>query len=330
MTAASLVRRLDRWIAPACLALGAERPALVSFLFHTLFRDEAEIRLGHVDPNQRTTVAYLDAFVGHVLAAGYRFVTPQEVAAGLEPGGRYALLTFDDGYYNNALALPVLRRHAVPAVFFISTGHVLTGRNFWWDVLYRERLARAGRGPTAAEIGGLKRLRADEIEDRLIAEFGAAAFRPRSDVDRPFTPDELCQFARDPLVHLGNHTRDHAILTNYPPDAARAQVQAAQDDLERMTGVRPTTIAYPNGDYSDDVVRACQAAGLTLGITIDSRKARLPVSPGTADALRLPRFTPDGAVSPRAEARACRCGVQLYETLRGRFGRRGRRHSERS
>lgn len=327
MNGASLVRRIDRLVAPACLALRRERPALVSFLFHTLFRDDDEIRLSHVDPNQRTTVQFFDDFVARFVAAGYRFVTPPEVEAGLAPAGRYALATFDDGYFNNTLALPAMRRHGVPAVFFISTGHVKTGRCFWWDVLYRERMSR-GATPRAMnqELARLKRLKAAEIEAALAAEFGEAAFGPRGDVDRPMTPDELRAFARDPLVHLGNHTRDHAILTNYPPDGALAQVQAAQDDLSEIAGVRPAAIAYPNGDYSDDVECACRAAGLTLGFTIDPRKSSLPVD--ASDIMRLPRFTPEGSSSARVEARACRSDVQVYDTLRGWFGRRGRRQRQ--
>ena len=327
MNAASLVRRIDRLVAPLCLALRRERPALVSLLFHTLFRDEDEIRLGHVDPNQRTTVQFFDDFVSLLVAAGYRFVTPAEVEAGLAPGGRYALLTFDDGYFNNTLALPALRHRGVPAVFFISTGHVKTGRCFWWDVLHRERAARgATPGAMRQELARLKQLKAAEIEATLAAEFGEAAFRPRGDVDRPMTPAELRAFARHPLVHLGNHTRDHAILTNYSADEAQAQIRAAQDDLVEMTGVRPAAVAYPNGDYSDDVERAAREAGLTLGFTIDPRKSPLPLD--AAHAMRLPRFTPQGTSTARAEARACRSDVQVYDTLRGLFGRRGRRQRQ--
>ena len=41
------------------------------------------------------------------------------------------MLTFDDGYYNNHLALPVLEEFDVPALFFISTNHVKQQKCFW-------------------------------------------------------------------------------------------------------------------------------------------------------------------------------------------------------
>ena len=139
-----LVRDTDCLFARAYLGLFRERGGLLAFLFHSLFRDEREIALNQVDPLQRTTVGQFREFVEYYLNHGYRFIGPGDPLDGLEPGGKYALITFDDGYYNNSLALPVLQGYRIPAVFFISTEHVREGKCFWWDVLYRERLARGG------------------------------------------------------------------------------------------------------------------------------------------------------------------------------------------
>src|SRR5262245_11444952 len=43
-------------------------------------------------------------------------------------------ITFDDGYRNNHdVALPILLRHGLKAIFFIATGFVGERRVFWWD-----------------------------------------------------------------------------------------------------------------------------------------------------------------------------------------------------
>jgi hypothetical protein len=44
---------------------------------------------------------------------------------------RAVCVTFDDGYADNAeVALPILRKHRVPATFFIATGYLDGGRMF--------------------------------------------------------------------------------------------------------------------------------------------------------------------------------------------------------
>src|SRR5436190_22196899 len=102
-----LVRATDCVVARAYLSLFRERSALLSFLFHSLFRDEREIALNAVDPLERTTVAQFRQIIEYYLEHGYRFVSPNGVRDGLDPEKKYAILTFDDGYFNNTLALPV-------------------------------------------------------------------------------------------------------------------------------------------------------------------------------------------------------------------------------
>jgi peptidoglycan/xylan/chitin deacetylase (PgdA/CDA1 family) len=324
-----LVRATDALVARAYLALRRERGALVPFLFHSLFRDEDEIRLNHVDPLERTTVAHFRQLVEYYLGHGYRFVSPADVLAGLDPAGRWAMLTFDDGYYNNVHALPILREFGVPATFFISTDHVRESRCFWWDVLYRERRARgASPGQIYREAVRLKPLRTELIESRLEAAFGPGAFRPRGDVDRPFTAGELAAFARDPLVHLGNHTAHHAILTNYTPDEIRGQIRRGQEALREMTGTAPISIAYPNGAVDEAVMAACADAGIRVGFTVRPEKTRLPL-PRTAPAdrlLRVGRFVPVGAPRMTAQCRTYRSDLRLYGALRSTYVRlmRGR------
>jgi peptidoglycan/xylan/chitin deacetylase (PgdA/CDA1 family) len=48
--------------------------------------------------------------------------------------GRYALVTFDDGYRDNYdVAFPILKAEGVPATFFIATGFLDAPRVPWWD-----------------------------------------------------------------------------------------------------------------------------------------------------------------------------------------------------
>ena len=324
------VRAADCLIARTYLRLFHEGSGLLVFLFHSLFRDEQEVALNCVDPLQRTTVDQFRSFVEYYLDHDYRFIGPDDLASGLDPGGKYALISFDDGYYNNVLALPVLEEHRAPALFFISTEHVAEHKGFWWDVLYRERIARgASPGRVCREGLGLKSKTSEQIEVELRAEFGDDAFIPRGDIDRPFTPAELRDFARAPYVYLGNHTANHAILTNYTPDEVRAQIRMAQESLTELTGVCPRAIAYPNGAYSDAIVRTCRDLGLELGFTIAPVKNRVPLDHNSPNAFRLGRFALHGEIPIEIQCRTCRSDLLLYSTFRAAYLRLVRGQGER-
>jgi peptidoglycan/xylan/chitin deacetylase (PgdA/CDA1 family) len=313
----NLVRSADAAVARLYLSMFRERGALVSFLFHSLFRNQAEIDKDLVEPLQRTTVAQLRTVIEYYQEHEYRFISPNALLDGsLDPDGRYVLLTFDDGYYNNVLSLPLLERYAVPALFFISTDHVQQNKCFWWDVMYRERRATgATRKTVYQEILALKHLRTEQIEVELTRRFGPDAFTPRGDIDRPFSVDELRDFARSPLVHLGNHTAGHGILTNYTPAEMRGQIDRCQAALREITGVTPTAISYPNGGFDDCVVETARQAGLKLGFTIRPSKVPLPTGCPT-DQMRLGRFIPHGGAPTLTQCRTCRSDVTVYGTCR--------------
>ena len=312
-----LVRTADYAIASLYLSCFRERDGLISFLFHSLFKDEQEIRGNLVDPLQRTTVEKFRRLIRYYQQHGYRFVSPADVLSGLGSGEKYALITFDDGYYNNIRALPVLEEFNVPAIFFVSTGHVRRNKCFWWDVLYRERSAQGASHRRIYREGvAMKSLRTDQIEAVLQTRFGKDAFIPRSELDRPFTPGELRDFACHPLVHLGNHSANHAILTNYTIQQMRSQMNDAQADIFAMTGIRTSAIAYPNGAHSDDVLSACGDAGLKVGFTIRPEKHSLPVDPDSLDMLRLGRFSPHGWGPIEPQCRTYRSDLPLYGLFR--------------
>lgn len=273
---------------------------LVNVLFHSLYENSAQIGNDALAPNQNVTVAHFRGFVEEMLESGYTVVSPAQIDAGLEPDGRYLSITFDDGYFNNALAVEVLEQFRVPAIFFVSTDHVLQNKAFWWDAFTRE-LSRGGASQTMqkAEIKRLKSMAPQAIDAFLRQHYEPSVFKPSSDIDRPFTVKELQQFARSPWVHLGNHTRDHAILTNCTPEEMTHQIRACQDALADMVGYRPLAIAYPNGNHSATVVNAAEAAGLRLGFTVTPQRPQLPLNGNSR--MRLGRFLFHGGQNIRRQ-----------------------------
>lgn len=302
----------DAQLASAWLRVFPAAPALLIFVFHSLFESAEEIARDLMDPQQAITTEMFRNFVADLQDHGYRFVSPSEIMAGLDEAGSYAMITFDDGYANNLRALPVLEDFNAPAAFCISANHVSTGRPFWWDVLYRESRKRGWpREKLEGARSAFKRLRTCDIEKQIIGEFGKAAFQTVSDLDRALTSAELATFADHPLVHIGNHTSDHAILTNYAPAEVRDQIRGAQDSLATITGRIPLVIAYPNGNLSRPACDAARDAGIRLGMTVRPGRNTIPSTRSKTRALQLKRYTLWGTRDIAAQCRAARSPVSL-------------------
>ena len=269
------------------------------------------------EPAQGITVEMFRRFVEYFQQHGYTFVSPTEISHGLDSGGKYVLVTFDDGYFSNMKVLPILERYGIPAALFVSTDHVIQGKAFWWDVVERESLRQhMTRQHTRRIFESLKRLRTADAEASVMAQFGARALQPVGDLDRPFTLAELREFAKHPLISLGNHTRNHDILTNYTAAEMMAQIQGAQETLASIVGKAPDFIAYPNGDMSDEILAAAKRAGMRFGLSVNPGRNRLPIQPGSLDAMKLKRFTLTGDSEIEAQCRASQSLFSLYRVGR--------------
>jgi peptidoglycan/xylan/chitin deacetylase (PgdA/CDA1 family) len=264
---------LDRPIVRWQLRMLGERPGLISLLCHGVFADRAQARCRDLDPLEALTLEDYERIFEHFGAAGYQFVSEEQLLAGLDPDGRFIWLTFDDGYYNNFRILPLLEKLKIPAQVYVSTDHVLEGKSFWWDALYR---ARARQGRTHDEIyreaESLKSKTNRELEAFLLAQFGANALRPASDVDRPMTPSEVRWLASHPLITVGNHTSEHGVLTNYSLPEARRIIEKGESDLRGILGRPCRTFSYPNGDYSKEIVATLENLGYAAAISCDFRR----------------------------------------------------------
>jgi peptidoglycan/xylan/chitin deacetylase (PgdA/CDA1 family) len=324
----STIKTVDQKLSLLSLKILEETNSLVILLFHGLFLDETEVNSNVVAPQQRVTTQHFHQILEYFLSHNYTFIAPHEIVSGLNHHGRYVLITFDDGYFNNIRALPILKEFQAPAVFFISMNHVTENKSFWWDVLYRERM-KQGKSVTAilVECEQLKSKTNKEIENHLVRLFGDKALQPLGDLDRPFRAAELKEFASDKLVFLGNHTSDHAILTNYGDHDIKTEISAAQNEIHTLTGQSPIMIAYPDGRYSDQIISISEEEGLLLGVTTEPRKNYLPLDLTRGQSMRLGRFTVCGSKAITMQCELVRSDVQLYRVVRNFV--KGRKKCER-
>ena len=174
---------------------------------------------------------------------------------------RPVLVTFDDGHRTLLeVALPILRRHGVPALVFACTGAIEQQRSFWFDAVAR------ARGEGAVEAA--KSLPFTEWQALAAAHDVAAT---PGDPLAPLSVGEVAALAADPLITIGAHTISHPILARAPRAEQRDEIVRSVDTIARWTGRRPTSFAFPNGrpglDYDDTTVALLGEAGITSAFT---------------------------------------------------------------
>lgn len=255
--------------------LSPGRDQLLSFVFHAIARENGRKDLS-VLPALGLPISSYRIIFEYFLENSYEFVSSRDIFSGLPRGGRYAHVTFDDGYYNNLSILPLLKEYDIPADIFVTTSNIQKNEKFWWDVVFTQ-LRRVGKNDReiAQKITRLKGLGHQETYDHLHEVFGANAFVPGSDEDRPLTPTELRCLARENLISIGNHTRDHVLLAGCSAGVVEEQISTAQEDLKDLIGKRPSIFAFPNGSYSDTAIEVLDKLGFQLGFSSDFRVHKL-------------------------------------------------------
>ena len=68
-----------------------------------------------------------------------------------------------------------------------------------------------------------------------------------------------------------NHSNDHAHFAPMSAEEIKADINACNDKIESVTGVRPTLFRPPYGEYDDDVVATLKSMGMyTIQWDVDS------------------------------------------------------------
>jgi peptidoglycan/xylan/chitin deacetylase (PgdA/CDA1 family) len=221
--------------------------------------------------NLEVTPEFLAATVRRVRGKGMEIVTMDEAARRMRTGegGRFAALTFDDGYRDNLeYAYPVLRALGAPFTVYLATALIDRTGELWWLALERiveqqQTIAFSFDGPvsyldcrTVAEknetFATLKNWLLQLDEDAQRAAIRELAWRYGVDLkamleDEMMSWDEVRRLASDPLVTLGAHTVGHYAVARLPAPRARAEMREGARVIEAATGRKPRHFAYPYG-----------------------------------------------------------------------------------
>jgi peptidoglycan/xylan/chitin deacetylase (PgdA/CDA1 family) len=182
---------------------------------------------------------------------------------------KYALITFDDGYIDNYnTAYPILKKHQIPAAFYIATDYLDNPHIPWWD-----EIAWIIRHTKASSVKLKNWTTAVDISSSNITQNVRSILRAvkldktRTMTDKITELEQVCQCkmseeahktslfinwqqAKEMVengMHIGSHTLSHSILSHLTVLEQQHELSLSKEKIEQHLGIETTSIAYPVG-----------------------------------------------------------------------------------
>lgn len=257
-------------------------------MFHEIHRSEEDytqaLKTG-------CTAAYLESAIVQLRRTRWDIISFDEALARLAEGstsGRFAVLTFDDGYRDTLTqALPVLERHRAPFTVYVPTGATTQELNCWWlglralfqrqdNVELTAMDARLTCSDSAGKIAGYIRVkqwvhqdyRRVTVLDDLFMRYAVSL----GDLSETYfmTPSELRDLANHPLVTIGAHGVSHRALVNLEASGVEREMSESRHYLEELLGRPVRHFAYPYGNAlacGDREYRMAEKLGFHSAVT---------------------------------------------------------------
>jgi peptidoglycan/xylan/chitin deacetylase (PgdA/CDA1 family) len=294
---------------------------LLVFIFHRILDRPDELLPGEPDARQFDWMVRLIAANFDVLPFG---AAVRRLQRG-ELGRPSACVTFDDGYMDNlTVALPILKRHGIPATFFVATGF-LEGDRMWSDDICEAvrkfpgdsvDLSRFDLGRHDLRTAADRALTVSVLQQRLkYLPHGERSETARAlahaagleDISRLMLDRDGVRALRAAGMEIGAHTHTHPILKGLGGDEAYAEIVRSRLELEHILSEPVDVFAYPNGDPQLDIDSShpemLRRAGFSAAATTQRGVGRAGTDP-----YMMPRFTPWDRTPARF---AGRCALAL-------------------
>ncbi|MCD6162703.1 MAG: polysaccharide deacetylase family protein [candidate division Zixibacteria bacterium] len=209
------------------------------------------------------------------------------------PPRKTVCITFDDGWRDNYnCAYPILKKHNIPAMIFLPTDFINTGKLFWFikviialsdnynlsdglaDIFDKVKqefddrdAANLPQANDIVDIGDnpdklIEKLKqydlevSDRIIDLMLSKSGQHTDKKRWTLSW----DEINEMMRN-NIDFGSHGQSHKIMTLLPPDEVRKEMVKSKEIIEKNTNRPIQVFSYPNGDYNADTKILAQKAG---------------------------------------------------------------------
>lgn len=226
------------------------------------------------------------------------------------------IVTFDDGFKNNLRAAELVRDHDLPAIVFITTGHIDQVSPIWtvqlgilvlhggcqvitWQGRSYSLRSRSDRETAFQEIR--MRLKTSDAIARRAALNAILAQFQKGDIERLMERFPSLQMLswkdvrklNSMGVEIGSHGVWHELHHAKQAISVRTtELADSKVEIEARLGRGCKAFAYPNGDYCEDSEKEVREAGYESAFTIRSGWIRSMANP-----MLLPRICPGNSLS---------------------------------
>ncbi len=202
------------------------------------------------------------------------------------------VISFDDGYRDLYLnAFPLLEKHNLSAMVFISTRSIDEGGTFWWDELrdlvennYLDELKLALENSLSPEYDlNFKHLQ--DIQDKKFflekttSEFKRLKGKYRDELlgklkrllkttvetKRDLLSWKEIKELRKAGIEFGSHTHSHYLLTLEEENVVEEELKLSKRKLEENLKEKIEFLSYPSGLYNPEVKKLAEKSGYKAG-----------------------------------------------------------------
>ncbi len=229
----------------------------------------------------------------------YRFLPVEDLLKEESIPEDAAFVTFDDAFDDfREEALPILQELQVPAMLFVPSGSIDKNELIWPSLVDRFVERECNKGSSSVELAGLRFELRDigrvgeeaavgMIKERLMRLSYARQMEVRASLEgeglskriHPMSWEALRELPDD--IGIGAHTVHHPYLPSVEREAdIEWEMRSSKDRIEKMTGRKVRTFAYPFGGHDERAQRLAaehfDLSFTTEGVLVDLQSVESP------------------------------------------------------
>jgi peptidoglycan/xylan/chitin deacetylase (PgdA/CDA1 family) len=226
----------------------------------------------------------------------------------LSEKGPYSMVTFDDAYIDNyQLAMPILAKLGVPAIFFVPA-LIIENRNLgWWDQIayiikksqkaeidFRgEKLVLKNRKPAVInKLIEVMKMVPHEQTSNLVTELAEKTDWPtpsKEIMDKELMNWDQLREAYEAGVALGSHTCSHRVLATLNETEQADEIIKSKSIIEKKLNIKVRSLAFPVGGlehFNKITLKHVEKAGYDMAFSFNTGVTKF----GAFNRFAIPRL----------------------------------------